>query len=241
MGTLKELLETEEGKAEFDAVFNSRVEEMGYKAPTEIEGLVKKKDELLNKVARLNRDQTSESQRAILQVLAEVGVDSADDIKAALDGRDKSSDLDRQFKRVNQQLEEANKKYESERGRRLSTEKDNAIIRSLKDAKIKESSFDMAYAYFDRLAEVEEIDGKVNILAKDAAGLGPSMDTYIKEWAKSEAAKDYVMKPVNIGAGVAGQKDGDNKTTYTREELSDPKVARKVMERKKAGEQITIE
>lgn len=240
MGQLEELLKTEDGKAEFETYFNSVVAEKGYKTPEEIDGLVKKNGELLNKVAKLNRGQTSTDQMVILEKLAEAGIYSVDDLNPVVGG-DKSVDGDRRIKRLEKELEEAQSVYKSERSARLSTVKENSIIRSLKDAKIKESAFDMAYAYFDKLAEVEEVDGRVSVVAKDSAGLGPAIDSFISEWAKSDAAKDYVEKPLNIGAGVTGQKDGESRTTYTREELSDPKVARKIMERKKAGENITIE
>lgn len=239
MSKLEELLESEEGKQELESYFSKRVAESGYKAPDEVEGLVKKKDELLSKVASLNRDKTSEEQRAILAMLEDAGVSSVDDIQRAF--KKDTPDYERQMNRLKQQYEEASAKYESERNARLSSEKDNAIIRALKEARIKESAFNMAFAYFDKLAEIEEVDGKVNVLAKDQAGLGPSMDSFIKEWAKSEAAIDYVEKPLNRGAGVTGANGVENKTVYTRAELSDPKVARKVMERKKAGEEITIE
>ena len=91
------------------------------------------------------------------------------------------------------------------------------------------------------MAEVEDVDGKVNVIAKDKDGLGPGIDSYIQDWAKSEAAVDYVKKPLNQGLGLSDPQGSSKKTVYTRSELLDPKIAREVMERKKAGESVTIE
>jgi len=238
---LKEFLETEEGRAQFEEVFQSYAKEKGYKAPQDVEGLVKKRDELLAKVSRLNRDETSEAQRELLRTLAEVGVDSADDLQSIVSSKDKGTDLERQLNRINKQLEESRALYDRERSLRLESEKRSTIIRALKDAGVKDTAFDLAYAYFNGMAEVEDVDGKVNVIAKDKDGLGPGIDSYIQDWAKSEAAVDYVKKPLNQGLGLSDPQGSSKKTVYTRSELLDPKIAREVMERKKAGESVTIE
>lgn len=231
----------EEEKAEVLETFNSWVKEQGYKSPEEVEGLAKKKDELLGKVSKLNKERVSEDKREILNMLDELGVQSAEDIKSLFEKKSGDKKDDRELKKYEKQLQELQERYDSEHKTRLNMAKENAIVKALKEAGVKDSAFDMAYAYFDRQAEVEETDNGVSVIAKDKDGLGPSIDNYIKEWAKGDAAKDYIQKPMNVGAGVSGSGDVKSKMVFTREELSDPKVARQVMERKRAGEDIKIE
>lgn len=236
--SLKELLESEEGKAEL----MDWIKEQGFKAPEEVDGLVRKKDELLAKISKLNKSQTSEKQQELLAALAEAGIEDVDTVLSAVKGKpDKPNELERQLKRLETQAQEAEKRYKEEHSRRIDAVKRAKITEALKKANVKDTAYDMAFDYFANRADVEESDGEIKIIARDAEGLGPSIDNYIAEWAKSETAKDYIVKPVNVGAGVAGSGDMDTKTVYTRADLSDPKVARKVMERKKAGESITIE
>lgn len=210
MGKLEELLSDEETKAELESELSEWAKSQGYKSPDEVEGLVKKKDELLSKISKLNRGQTTEEQRQILEALNEVGYESADEVIAALSGNKKGDDLERQLKRIKKEAEENRTLYEQERQQRISYAKDNAITQALKKAGVKDSAFDMAFAYFDRLAEVEEVDGKLKIVAKDSEGLGPSIDSFIEEWSKTDAAKDYVQQAANKGAGVTGD-DGSGR------------------------------
>jgi hypothetical protein len=210
MGKLEELMSDEETKAEIESDLSEWAKSQGYKAPDEIEGLVKKKDELLSKISKLNRDQTTEEQRRILEAINELGVESADELVTALSKKGSGDELERKLKRLQKEAEENKALYETERKQRISYAKDNAIIQALKEAGIKDSAFDMAFAYFDRIADVEESDGKVKVIAKDKEGLGPSIDSFIAEWSKTDAAKDYVRKPANKGAGVSGE-NGDSR------------------------------
>jgi hypothetical protein len=240
MAELKELLEDEDARAQLI----SYVQEQGYRAPEEVEGLVKKKDELLEKLAKANKSKLSDDQRSLLDTLHEMGYDSAEDLTAALSGSKKqveSDKLSRDLQKMQKQFEELQSRYETERSTRLTIEKDRAIDKAMDKAGIRPDARELARAYFDRKARVEETDDGLTIYAQDDEGLSPSIDEYIEKWAKSEQGKNYVQKPVNVGAGVAGGGDVSTKTVFTRAELGDPKVARQVMERKKSGENITIE
>ena len=206
MGKLEELMADESVKAALESEMSEWAKAQGYKAPDEVEGLIRKKDELLHKISKLNRDSTTEEQRRILEVINELGVESAEDIEAALSKKGKGGDdFERKYKRLQKEADDHKALYERERQQRISYAKDNAIIQALKEAGIKDSAFDMAFAYFDRVAEVEDTDGKTTVVARDKDGLGPPITSYILDWSKTEAAKDYVRKPVNSGAGVTGE------------------------------------
>lgn len=215
MATLKELLEDEEQKETIQAELNDWAKQNGFRAPDEVEGLVKKKDELLQKVSKLNRETTSEEQRQILETITELGIESADDIKQLVEGKGKSKagdeEIQRKLNRLQKEAEQNKTAYETERKQRLNYAKENAITKALKNAGVKDSAFDMAYAYFDRVAQVEENDGQVAVIAQDSEGLGPPIDKFIAEWAKSDPAKDYIQQPVNRGAGITGAPSGDAK------------------------------
>ena len=239
MAELKELLEDEESKQQII----EWAKEQGFKAPDEVEGLVNKKNELLEKLAKTKKSQMSDEQRQLIETINELGYDSAEDLQDALSkGKKNDSDkADRDMKKLQKQLEDYQGKFESERNRRLSMEKATAIERAMDKAGIRSDARELVRAYFDRRAQVEETDNGVSIIAQDDEGLGPPIDDYISNWAKSDAGKNYVQKPVNVGAGVAGANEGDSRTSYKREELKDPKLAKSVMQRIDAGEDITIE
>lgn len=237
MAELEELFENEETREQL----LERVKELGYKAPDEVDGLVAKKNELLEKLAKTKKSQMSESQKALLEAIQDAGFDSAEDLQEALSGSKGQEKTDRELKKMQRQLEELQSKYTTERSTRINVEKDRAIDKAMDKAGIDPAARELVRAYFDRKARVEESDDGISILAQDDEGLSPPIDEYIAQWAKSETGQKYVMKPVNIGAGVAGGGDSSTKTVFTRDELRDPKLARKVMERKKAGENITIE
>ena len=61
---------------------------------------------------------------------------------------------------------------------------------------------------------------------------------YKKQLDELQKQVKYTSPPVKGGGSTQGS--AETKTEFTRDELSDPKVARIVMERKKAGENITI-
>jgi len=240
MAELKELLEDEETRNQIIGY----VKEQGYRAPDEVEGLVKKKDELLEKLAKSKKSQLTEEQRNLLESLQEMGYESHDDLIAALQSSGKKGEadkVDRELKKMRTQFEELQSRYDAERSTRLTIEKDRAIDKAMDKAGIRADARELARAYFDRKAMVEESDDGLTIYAQDDEGLSPPIDEYIEKWAKSDQGKNYVQKPINVGAGVAGGGDVSTKTTFTREELGDPKIARQVMERKKSGENITIE
>lgn len=240
MAELKELLEDEESKQQII----EWAKEQGFKAPDEVEGLVNKKNELLEKLAKTKKSQLSDEQKQLLETIQELGYDSAEDLQDALSKgkkKDDSEKVDRELKKMQKQLEDYQSKYEQERSTRLSLVKDRAIDKAMDKAGIRPDARELARAYFDRKAQVEETDDGISVIAQDEEGLGPPIEEYIEKWAKSDTGKNYVQKPVNVGAGVAGGGDNSTKTVFKREELNDPKLARQVMERKKAGENITIE
>lgn len=213
MGKLEELLSDEEQKEEIQAELSEWAKNQGYRSPDEVEGLVKKKDELLNKVSKLNKETTSEEQRQILETINDLGIESPDDIKKLVEGsgngKEGDKELERKLNRLQKEAEQHKEAYQTERQQRLNYAKENAIVKALKEAGVKDSAFDLAYAYFDRVAQVEESDGKIQVIAQDQEGLGPPIEKHIAEWAKSDAAKDYVQKPANKGAGITGAPEGD--------------------------------
>jgi len=235
LAELEELLENEETREQVLAY----VREQGYKAPDEVEGLVKKKNELLEKLAKTKKAQLSESQRALLESIHEMGYESAEDLQEALSGNGEK--VDRDLRKMQRQLEELQSKYDAERSARVTIEKDRAIDKAMDKAGIRPDARELVRAYFDKRAKVEESESGLAIFAQDDEGMSPPIDEYIDTWAKSEQGKNYVQKPVNVGAGVAGGGDVATKTVFTRQELSDPKIAKQVMERKKNGEDITVQ
>ena len=166
MAELKELLEDEESRGQII----KWAKEQGYKAPDEVEGLVNKKNELLEKLAKTKKSQMSDEQRQLIETINELGYDSAEDLQDALSSKKKKGDdsdkADRDMKKLQKQLEDYQGKFESERNRRLSLEKSTAIERAMDKAGIRSDARELVRAYFDRRAQVEETDNGVSIIAQ---------------------------------------------------------------------------
>lgn len=252
--SLNEWVETDEGKEFFNGMFSTYAQQQGYKAPDEIQGLVNKNKELLGKVARVNKEATSEQQKKILQLLVEHELDDPDELENIISSKQESGkvkdDFTIQLRRMEKKLEtienekkQLSEKAQSERQKRMKTIKENAITKALKKTNVKDKAFDFLYDYFEKRAEIEEgDDDSPSIIALDSEGLRPSIDKYIEQWSKTEDATDFINKPVNIGAGLNGSGSGDSKsrTKYAMDELrKDPELLKDVLKRKKT-EQIEI-
>lgn len=252
---VKEWMSTDEGKEFFAGAFDDHAKEQGFKKPDEIQGLVKKKDELLGKLAKLKEHKVSEDQRKIISALDELEIrdyndfeDFLDNLKGTGDEGQKqiSSDLERELKRKQKELDkhvqsirDIEEKYKVEHGRRLSSLKQAELTKALKKVNIKDTAFDMAYAHFNANSKVEEDeDGNIAILATDE--LGSSIDSFIEEWSKTDSAKDFIQKPINVGAGIGVTSSDGSKTTFTRADLQDPETRKKMAERMKKGEKVDV-
>lgn len=79
-------------------------------------------------------------------------------------------------------------------------------------------------------------------IAEGARGIRSLIDTQIAEYKSKIDELEKQVKYTGAAPKGGGASGGnlETKTEYTREELQDTKIARLVMQRKKAGENITI-
>lgn len=227
---VKDWIKTDEGKELFSSLLPSYIQENGYKSPEEVEGLVRKNKELLGKVAKVNRPNTTSEHQQILQLLAESDLDDIEELEKVIQKTSKQSkeenEFDLKYRRLNKKYEEMAKtasefedKFKREKQGRIKTVKEHAITKALKNSGVKSEAFDMAFDFFDKRSEVEEDeDGNVLIIGKDSDGLRPTIDKFIESWSKTEKAKGFIVKPENKGAGLTGSGSDPKSKTMKRSE-----------------------
>jgi hypothetical protein len=207
---LQEYSNTDEGKQLFSELMKAQAKELGYVTPDEVQGLINKRNELLDKVKALKNEKNSDP---LLTNLQKHGIYDVNDLESLLStspSGKKSDEIESKLKQFERELgQERKAKLELEsslnkqRERFHNAEKQSAILKALGAAGIDESAHDILSVYFDRIAKVEEDDtGKLNILADDGEqSLG--LHDYISKWSQTDKAKNYKKAPVNSGAGTS--------------------------------------
>lgn len=223
----KEFIASPEG----NALINQYVTETGFKKPEEITGLVNKNRELLKSLSETKVK--SESLKKVDQILRGYAIENPDDLESILTAfqqskgdTDKSkeqlSKYERELKREQAEKLELSSKYENMRNKRIQSERNSQILKSLKEANVSNEAFDFLLPYFEKLTEVQEgDDGEITIYAKDDKGLSPAISDYIKDWAKTDKAKSFIKAPTHSGGGSGSTvKNGGNSAPMTLDEIS---------------------
>ena len=230
---LQEFLNTDEGKEVFNAAFESKIKEEGYKSSDDVAGLVAKKNELLGKVTKHQKEKhLTETHKNILDKLSEHDITDIDELeelfsskKLPQDQNPQGNDFEKQLKRLTKQmdlLKEENLKSKNlateERNKRIQSQRDTILTTALNKVNVKGEALAILRDHFDKKIMIEETEkGEVNFLANDSEGLNPDINTYIDEWSKTDAAKDFLQKPANRGSGA--NLNNSNSRSMTRKEF----------------------
>ena len=198
---LDEFMENEEGKT----IVSGWLKEAGYRSADDIAGLEHKKDELLGKVAKSQKDKA-----ALNELYTKHGIVDADDLDlklAMLEGAEakgtEMEKLQRRLEIIEKAAETDKKLAETERALRVSSEKKAQILSELKKAHVNDESFDYLMPYFNGLVKAEDEDGKINLFVDTGDGPSP-LNTFIETWSKTDNAKQFIKAPGNSGAGSTG-------------------------------------
>jgi hypothetical protein len=215
----QEFAESEEGKA----LINGYVSKAGYKSAEEIAGLERKKDELLGKVSKSQKDKA-----ALTELFDKYGIVDTEDLGgklATLAGSEsKLSDFDklqREIEIIKKSAKEAQDKADREKALRASSEKKAQIVQALKGAHVNDDSIDVLLSYFSEKAKVEEDGtGKINLIVDSDDGSSP-FSSFVEEWSKTEQAKQFIKAPGNSGAGSGGPGRGGSYSGMTLEQIAE--------------------
>lgn len=216
LAELKEFANSDEGKA----VIASFVDESGYKTADDIAGLERKKNELLEKVAKANGDK-----KTITELYDKYGIIDSDDLAAKLatlaDAGAKGSELEklqRRFDAIERAAKQAEERAASEKALRAESEKRSQILSGLKEAHVNDESIDVLIPYFERLVKAEEGDGgKISLVVDTDAGPSP-FKSYVQDWSKTDKAKTFIKAPANKGGGSGGP--GGDGMVMTEEQIA---------------------
>lgn len=215
---VKEAFETEEGKALITEYLKAHGEEIGYIPKENIDGLVSKKNELLGKLAQLKKRTVGDDEKLLLDTLRELGIMDIESLKGLKEKETGKSEAELKavkFERENKELADRLKK-ESEA--RKTAEKRFSLIRELEALNVDPETMPVLLDHFDKRTGAEEEDGKIKIVGFDTDGLSLPLNSFIKEWSKTEAAKRFIRAPESTGGGSGGP-GSSGASTITRKDF----------------------
>lgn len=192
---------------ESDESFKSSLKELGFESAADVDGLKRKRDELLGKNKAL-----SEQFKELKSQMDELDLEGYKNYK---EEGIKKPNIERELAEMKKQIEKANNdKIKIESAYNQSLIRDS-LHKAFRDANIDSAHYDILTSAFTGKARVE-VDGDARNIIIDDGGLGSDPSEYFKAWA-SEQGKSYVAKPVNTGAGA--QKLGAGSSTMRRAEF----------------------
>jgi hypothetical protein len=113
-----------------------------------------------------------------------------------------------QLRRDNKKLAEENaserKAREDVTGKYHGSLKERALRAAIKKVNVKPEAEDIIYQAFANVATVEDVDGETVIQLKNKDGLNLPPEEYFTDWAKTDAAKEFIKPPDNSGGNARG-------------------------------------
>ena len=215
---LTEFMESEEGKT----AVSGWLKESGFRSADDITGLEHKKDELLGKVAKSQKDKA-----ALNELYKKHGIIDADDLDlklAMLEGAEAKGTemeiLQRRLEIIEKTAKDSDARAEKEKALRADSEKRAQIISALKGAHVNDDSIDVLMPYFSGQVKIDEDDhGTINLTVETDEGPSP-LKAYVDAWSKTDKAKIYINAPGNSGAGSSGAGSGATGQQKTYEQIA---------------------
>lgn len=199
---LNEFMERDDGKS----AVSEWLKESGYRSADDVSGLEHKKDELLGKVAKSQKDKA-----ALNALYTKHGIIDFDDLDVKLaqlkGAEEKGTELEKMQRRleiIEKTAKDADARASREKVLRADSEKRAQIISALKGAHVNDDSIDILMPYFSGQVKIDEDDeGGINLTIETTDGPSP-LKAYVDAWSKTDKAKIYINAPGNSGAGAAG-------------------------------------
>jgi len=215
---LNEFIGSDEGKT----AVSDWLKEAGYRSAEDIAGLERKKDELLGKVSKSQKDKA-----ALTEVFDKYGIVDIEDLGGKLTtlagSESKLSDFDklqRKIEVIEKTAKDAEDRATRAQALRANSEKKAQIVQALKGAHVNDDSIDVLLPFFTGKVKVEEDDtGKINLVVDSDSGSSP-FSSYVEEWIKSDQAKSFIKAPGNSGAGASSPGSGGKSGNMTIDEIN---------------------
>ena len=235
---LAEIIKTDEGKALIGEVAQG----LGLRDTT---GLEKKRDELLGEVRSLKDLKASlEGKYKPFE-----GLDP-EEVKTALErfkSPDKFKDDDPRLNSLSLELKQIKGQLETERAEK---EKANRILEdkektSLIQSALKEAGFDPVYhgvltTEMKMRAQLKRDEsGRVSVVVAEGDEVN-DIGEYTKAFAKSEAGKPFLPRPINTGVGARGTSGGAAGASFSVEGLRDPAKRREAFKQIQEKRDVAI-
>jgi hypothetical protein len=202
------------------AVVTEYLASKGYKTAEDIAGLERKKDELLEKVSK-----GQANKKATTELFDKYKIVDLDDLSVKLatlaGAQEKESDLEnmaRRLKLIEQTAEEDKERAGQEKALRVNSEKKSQILSALKGVHVDDVSLDLLSPYFANKVNIEEENGKINLVVTTDDGSSP-LKSFIEDWSKTDEAKRYIKAPANFGGGSNGSGGGGG-VVMTQEQIA---------------------
>ncbi|MDD4689065.1 MAG: hypothetical protein PHE51_04885 [Eubacteriales bacterium] len=182
--------------------FREVAKTLGFEEPEEIQGLLRKNQELIEKYKKIRKENED-----IRKKLDEIDVDEYIELKEKSKTNPKTSD---ELTKIQRDLKKTADELEKERKIRLENEaylektlKESALIEALDSNGFDIKHREILKSAFHGRARVEVEDDKRTVVI-DEDGLGLPVKDYFKKYATTETGKTYLKQPENKGTGSSG-------------------------------------
>ena len=217
---VKEAMKTEEGRAAVQDFLKDNAGDLGFVSKDDVDGLVNKKNELLGKLAKMKKNTVTDDERALVDTLREYGIMDIEGLKGLKEKEEGKSQAEIELAKMKRDYPELKTRFEKEHEARKKAEKRFSLIRELEALNVDPETMDVLVDYFDKKtgAEIED-DGKIKIVGYDADGLSLPLQSFIKDWSKTEQAKRFIRAPESSGGGSGGPGGTTEGTTMKRKDF----------------------
>jgi regulator of replication initiation timing len=196
---LKEFMKDEKNAEAFKELAKA----VGYETPEDINGLLKKNQELILKHKKLR-----EENETIKKTLDEIDMDEYLELKKKVESSGKASDeltkLQRDLKKISDDLEKERKARSESEGFLNRTLTENALIEALDSNGFDSKHKDLLKSAFLGKARIEMEENNRSVVLENGDGLGLPAKEFFKQFAQSENGKVYLRQPDNKGTGASG-------------------------------------
>lgn len=128
---------------------------------------------------------------------------------------------EREFKRVQDALKTAEEAATTNKSQLHTLMRDEGLRKSLLEANIKKEYLDAAQALLSRAVQVSDAGEVEAVVVEKGKEVRKPLADFVKEWAGSEAGKNFVAAPVNSGGGSGGAGDKSTQTTKPTKSRAD--------------------
>jgi hypothetical protein len=200
-------------------LFKEIVKGLGYESPEEINGLLKKNQELILKQKKL-REENDTIKKTLDEIDMDEYLDLKEKVKTSGTATDEMTKLQRDLKMINEDLEKEKSGRANAELFLNRTLTENALIEALDSNGFDTRHRDILKSAFQGRAKVEIEDNSRNVVIDTGDGLSLPAKDFFKQFAQTETGKTYLRQPDNKGTGSGGFQGAGGAKTMNREQFN---------------------